>query len=183
MKEASYNRTDMVSQFENIYSGVNFGGKNVCGNFYLREFIFAVCWENRKNQNPQKFRATQQARLPAADQEMSPRSSAGEEGDLTALGTLQLSGLVGKTMNKVNNGTQPENKLKSCDPQQEPITDHKGPIQLEVLKELQGYYRRNNTPNSRQRVAEIKPTITVLHSIHIQRYKLGSWETAHLPLP
>ena len=49
MKEASYNRTDMVSYFENIYSGVNFCGKNVCGNFYLREFIFAVRWENRKN--------------------------------------------------------------------------------------------------------------------------------------
>ena len=26
---------------ENIYFGVNFCGKNVCGNFYLRELIFA----------------------------------------------------------------------------------------------------------------------------------------------
>ena len=29
-------------KLENIYSGVNFCGKNVCGNFYLREFIFAI---------------------------------------------------------------------------------------------------------------------------------------------
>ena len=32
-----------------IYSGVNFCGKNVCGNFYLRELIFADRWKNRKN--------------------------------------------------------------------------------------------------------------------------------------
>ena len=33
----------LCSEFklENIYSGVNFCGKNVCGNFYLRELIFA----------------------------------------------------------------------------------------------------------------------------------------------
>ena len=29
--------------------GVNFCGKNVCGNFYLWELIFEDCWENRKN--------------------------------------------------------------------------------------------------------------------------------------
>ena len=45
---------------ENIYFGVNFCRKNVCGNFYLRELIFAKkkIWKNRKNFNPQKFRAT-----------------------------------------------------------------------------------------------------------------------------
>ena len=52
----------LCSEFklENIYSGVNFCGKNVCGNFYLRELIFADRWKkrkNRKNKNPQKFRA------------------------------------------------------------------------------------------------------------------------------
>ena len=36
-------------KFENIDSGVNFCGKNVCGNFYLRELIFADRWKNRKN--------------------------------------------------------------------------------------------------------------------------------------
>ena len=36
-------------KFENIYSGVNFCGKNVCGNFYLRERISADRWKNRKN--------------------------------------------------------------------------------------------------------------------------------------
>ena len=32
----------LCSEFklENIYSGVNFCGKNVCGNFYSRELIF-----------------------------------------------------------------------------------------------------------------------------------------------
>ena len=45
-------------KLENIYFGVNFCGKNVCGNFYLRELIFADRWKNRKNYNPQKFRAT-----------------------------------------------------------------------------------------------------------------------------
>ena len=53
----------LCSEFklENIYSGVNFCGKNVCGNFYLRELIFADRWKNRKNRknkNPQKIRAT-----------------------------------------------------------------------------------------------------------------------------
>ena len=33
---------------ESIYSGVNFCGKNVCGNFYLRELIFTDRWKNRK---------------------------------------------------------------------------------------------------------------------------------------
>ena len=35
-----------------------FSGRNVGGNFYLRELIFADRWKNRKkrkNQNPQKF--------------------------------------------------------------------------------------------------------------------------------
>ena len=41
----------LCSEFklENIYSEVNFCGKNVCGNFYLRELIFADRWKNRKN--------------------------------------------------------------------------------------------------------------------------------------
>ena len=41
----------LCSEFklENTYSGVNFCGKNVCGNFYLRELIFADCWKNRGN--------------------------------------------------------------------------------------------------------------------------------------
>ena len=41
----------LCSEFnlEKIYSGVNFCGKNVCGNFYLRELIFADRWKNRKN--------------------------------------------------------------------------------------------------------------------------------------
>ena len=34
---------------ENIYFGVHFCGKNVCGNFYLQELIFADRWKNRKN--------------------------------------------------------------------------------------------------------------------------------------
>ena len=44
-------------KLENIYSGVNFCGKNVCGNFCLR----ADRWKNRKNRQnwkPQKFRAS-----------------------------------------------------------------------------------------------------------------------------
>ena len=44
-----------------IFTRVNFSGKNVCDNFYLRELIFADRWKNRKNRknwNPQKFRAT-----------------------------------------------------------------------------------------------------------------------------
>jgi len=41
----------LCSEFklENIYSGVNFCEKNVWGNFYLREIIFADRWKNRKN--------------------------------------------------------------------------------------------------------------------------------------
>ena len=38
---------------ENIYSGVNFCRKNVCGNFYLRELIFADRWD--KKQKSQKL--------------------------------------------------------------------------------------------------------------------------------
>ena len=45
-------------KLEDIYSGVNFGRKNLCVNFYLRELIFADRWKNRKNQNPPKFGAT-----------------------------------------------------------------------------------------------------------------------------
>ena len=37
------------SKIENIYSGVNFCEKNVCGSFYLRELIFADHWKNRKH--------------------------------------------------------------------------------------------------------------------------------------
>ena len=36
-------------KLENIYSGVNFCGKNLCSNFYLRELIFVDRWKNRKN--------------------------------------------------------------------------------------------------------------------------------------
>ena len=40
---------------ENIYSGVNFCGKNVCGNFYSRrELIFADRW--KKTQKSQKLK-------------------------------------------------------------------------------------------------------------------------------
>ena len=41
----------LESEFEseNNYSGVSFLGKNVCGNLYLRELIFADRWKNRKN--------------------------------------------------------------------------------------------------------------------------------------
>ena len=41
----------LCSEFmlQNIYSGVNFCGKNLCGNFYLRELIFVDRWKNRKN--------------------------------------------------------------------------------------------------------------------------------------
>ena len=41
----------LCSEFkvENIYPGLNFCGKNVCGNFYLRQLIFVDRWKNRKN--------------------------------------------------------------------------------------------------------------------------------------
>ena len=41
----------LYSEFklENIYYGVNFCGKNVCGNFYTRELVFADRWKDRKN--------------------------------------------------------------------------------------------------------------------------------------
>ena len=41
----------LCSEFklENIYVGVNFCGKNVCGNFYLPEPIFPDRWKNGKN--------------------------------------------------------------------------------------------------------------------------------------
>ena len=40
----------LCSEFrlQNTYSGVNFNRKNVCGNFYLQELIFAARWKNRK---------------------------------------------------------------------------------------------------------------------------------------
>ena len=47
-------------KLENIYSGVNFCGKNVWVNFYLRELIIADSWKNRKNENPQKVRKKDQ---------------------------------------------------------------------------------------------------------------------------
>ena len=57
----------LCSEFklENIYSGVNFCGKikSVCGNLYLWELIFADRRKNRKNWNPQKFRATRYLKL------------------------------------------------------------------------------------------------------------------------
>ena len=39
----------LCSEFklENIYFGANFLGKNVCGNFHLRELIFADRWTER----------------------------------------------------------------------------------------------------------------------------------------
>ena len=39
----------LCSEFmlENIYSGANFRGKNVCGNFYLRELSFGDRWTER----------------------------------------------------------------------------------------------------------------------------------------
>ena len=62
MKETSCDWTDKISIFlcskfklENIYSEVNFFGKNVCGNFYLRELIFADRWQNRKNRKNDAF--------------------------------------------------------------------------------------------------------------------------------
>ena len=36
-------------KLQSIYSGVNFCEKSVCGNFYVRENIFAERLENRKN--------------------------------------------------------------------------------------------------------------------------------------
>ena len=40
----------LCSEFKlgNIYSGVNFCGKNVCGSFYLRQLIFTDRRKNRK---------------------------------------------------------------------------------------------------------------------------------------
>ena len=47
----------LCSEFklENIYSGVNFCGKNVCGNFYLRELIFADRWKNAERESEITF--------------------------------------------------------------------------------------------------------------------------------
>jgi len=43
------NTVFLCSEFEleNIYSGANFCGKNVCGNFYLRELTFADRWTEK----------------------------------------------------------------------------------------------------------------------------------------
>ena len=43
--------TFLYSEFklEKIYSGVNFCGKNGCGNFYLWELIFVDHWKNLEN--------------------------------------------------------------------------------------------------------------------------------------
>ena len=48
----------LCSEFklENIYAGVNFGEKNCCGNLFLR--IVEKKRKDRKNWNPEKFRAT-----------------------------------------------------------------------------------------------------------------------------
>ena len=52
-----YLKLENISTLELIFCR-----KNVCGNFYLRELIFADPWKscnwNRRNQNPPKFRAT-----------------------------------------------------------------------------------------------------------------------------
>ena len=55
LKETGCNWTDMISVFlvsefksEDIYSRVNYCGKNVCGNFPLWELIFADHWKNCK---------------------------------------------------------------------------------------------------------------------------------------
>ena len=40
---------------ENIYSEVNFCGKNVCGNFYLRELVFADRWKKTQKLEPAKI--------------------------------------------------------------------------------------------------------------------------------
>ena len=48
----------LCSEFklENIYSGVNFSGKNFCGNFHLRELIFYGSLEKpQKSQKSQKL--------------------------------------------------------------------------------------------------------------------------------
>ena len=48
----------LCSEFmlENIYSGANFCGKNVCGNFHLRELIFADRWtEKSQKLEPSKI--------------------------------------------------------------------------------------------------------------------------------
>ena len=54
--EAILNNNEFT--LENICSGVKFFGKNVCGEFYLRQLIFADRWKNRKKLNPHKFCAT-----------------------------------------------------------------------------------------------------------------------------
>ena len=50
----------LCSEFklENIYSGVNFSGKNFCGNFHLRELIFYGSLEK-----PQKSQKLEPAKI------------------------------------------------------------------------------------------------------------------------
>ena len=45
----AYKWRGLFSEFYGIYSGVNFCGKNVCGNFYLWEPICPEQWKNCKN--------------------------------------------------------------------------------------------------------------------------------------
>ena len=46
-----YSTVFSCSEFksESIYSGVNFCGKNVCGNFYLQELILRIAGKTAKN--------------------------------------------------------------------------------------------------------------------------------------
>ena len=61
----SKKRTDcnFIVLFPHIFdSGVNFCGEKFCGNFFFTgTFFFADRGKNRKNYNPQKFRATRYA--------------------------------------------------------------------------------------------------------------------------
>ena len=51
----------LCSEFklENIYSGVNFCGKNVCGNFYLRELNYF----HGSHETPQKWQKLEPAKI------------------------------------------------------------------------------------------------------------------------
>ena len=46
-------------KLENIYSGVNFCGKNVCGNFYLRELNYFY----GSHEKPQKWQKLEPAKI------------------------------------------------------------------------------------------------------------------------
>ena len=47
----------LCSEFklENIYSGINFCGKNVCGNSYLRELFLRIAGKIAKNRTLKNF--------------------------------------------------------------------------------------------------------------------------------